>query len=348
MEPALACNIDCVMCPWPRFRGQMEDDGIMKPEIWNSLVPYLSDVKSVDFTGGGEPLMNHHLFAWLQQAKQQGCQAGFLTNGQLLNQEMSQDLISIGVDWVGFSIDGTNEALYERIRRGASFKELCQNIRLLARLRSSGNPSLVVNFVIMKQNVHQLEEMVDLAVELGVDQLNFKQCDVIRYQHGHGMGLFSSEDTAETRQYRKLLKRALKRARKMKLKTTVFSFVPDEQPVCDQNPGKSLFISYKGEVAPCINLAMGGPSEFMGADINFPTISYGNCLKEDLKDLWVSEGCRAYRSRFKERIQVHDRVLADSDFGSSLLSLRRAYAEAIKAMPDPPSGCRTCHYLYGI
>ncbi len=348
VETALTCNLNCTMCPWHRFRDEASDSGLMTKSVWNKLIPFLNQVKSVDFTGGGEPILNKNLLDWIGQANRHGCKTGFLTNGLLLNRSLSQELISIGIDWLAVSMDGAEAEVYEKIRRGASFAKLYKTIKTLSELRISGKPHLMINFVIMEENIHQMEDMVLLASNLGVEQINFKQCDVIRYNHGIGRGLFAKEENRKIKQYRKLLARARKRARKLNIKTTAFSFVPDEQPICDQNPCKSMFISYKGETAPCINLAMGGPTEFMGTASTFPTVRYGNILKQDIKELWESEVCLTYKKNFQRRKQIYDKILAGSDLGSSILSLRRAFQDAAKAMPAPPEGCGVCHYLYGI
>jgi len=348
VETALACNLNCIMCPWVRFRGELKDNGLMDVAVWNALAPYLDQVGSVDFTGGGEPTLNKNLVEWMKIAGLHGCQTGFLTNGLLLDQAFSEELIRIGIDWLAVSIDGADKASYETIRRGADFEKVCRNIKTMSGLRSSDRPLLMLNFVIMENNSHQLDDIVRLASKLGIDQINFKQCDVIRSDHGQGLGLFASRESREVKQHRKRLDRARKLARKLELNTTAFSFIPDEQPVCDQNPCKSMFIGYDGSVSPCINLSMGGPTEFLGAAEIFPTVQYGNVLTDNLNELWESEACLEYRNRFHQRSQIRDKVLAGSDIGSSLLSLHRAFQDATAAMPVAPKGCRGCHYLYGI
>ncbi len=63
VESSLACNLQCIMCPWKGERQMMRERGHMKEEIWQALVPHLRDVCSVDFTGGGEPLLQKNLLS---------------------------------------------------------------------------------------------------------------------------------------------------------------------------------------------------------------------------------------------------------------------------------------------
>jgi hypothetical protein len=61
VESALACNLRCIMCPWKDFRKTAGPRAIMSQEVWESLRPHLHEVQSVDFTGGGEPLLQPQL-----------------------------------------------------------------------------------------------------------------------------------------------------------------------------------------------------------------------------------------------------------------------------------------------
>jgi MoaA/NifB/PqqE/SkfB family radical SAM enzyme len=348
VESSISCNLKCIMCPWTGFRQEQKERGNMTQEIWEAIVPFLRDVQSVDFTGGGEPLLQKNLFDWIFQAKLAGCDAGFLTNGLLLKEEKCEKIINCGQDWLGISIDGATREMYEKIRLGSNFERICKNISFLSGLRIGKRPLLMVNFVIMKENAHQMEEIIRLAREIGADQVNFKQCDVVRGDYGKGFGLFDSKETQDIKKLEKALNRARRLGRKLNINTTAFSFFPEEQPVCDQDPRNSLFIRYDGQVSPCINLAIGGPSTFLGKDVLIPNIFYGKLPEKNIRELWDTELCVSYRKKFDTRVKIYNQVLAKSDIGNTLSKLQEAFDAAIKAMPEPPKGCEICHYLYDI
>ena len=348
VESSLACNLHCVMCPWTGRRRHLSDKGHMPPAVWQRLVPYLDEVGSVDFSGGGEPLLQPRLFDWIRDAAARGCETGFLTNGLLLSDTVCQRVLDSGLDWIGISVDGADRATYEAIRRGSDFHRVCGNIRSLTGRRRDSRPRTLINFVLMHSNHHQMEEMVRLAHDLGIDRINFKHCDVIRGDHGKGHGLFQPEETRQIRQLKKSLNRARKLAERLGVEMFTFSFHPEELPVCIQDPRDSLFVRYNGGVSPCINLAMGGRSIFLGKEVVFPQISYGSLPQASLSDLWESEACREYRRIFSRRVAIHDATLAAADLGHDLIKLRQAFRKAIEAMPTAPDGCSTCHYLYDI
>ena len=346
VETSLACNLDCVMCPWKTVRQDLGHRGNMAPAVWEALAPFLGEVASVDFSGGGEPLLQPRLFDWIKQARTHGCDTGFLTNGLLLTQDEVKRILDLEMTWIGISVDGADAPTYEAIRKKSSFDTVCRNIRYLT--RQSPRPLVMINFVIMPSNCGQLEQMVDLARDLGVDQINFKQCDVIRGNHGKGMGLFSPGPGRDVAALEKKLTRARKKARKLRIRTTAFAFVPEEQPVCPQDPRSSLFVGYDGRISPCINLAMGGPSLFLGKAVFIPQVSFGGLPGSSLPDIWANDSCQRFRDRFDQRVRAHDTSLACADIGRDLIKLKTALSDAIKAMPAPCDGCRICHYLYGI
>ncbi|UCD82673.1 MAG: radical SAM protein, partial [Desulfobacterales bacterium] len=236
VESAIACNLKCVMCPWREMAKRVENHGIMTQTVWEAIRPYLDRVQSVDFTGGGEPLLQPQLAEWIADATEAGCETGFLTNGQLLTAEKLEKILAGGINWICISMDGATAELYNKIRVGSNFDRVCQNVTNIARLRTGKVPKIMINFVLMNINFHQVEDIVRLAARLGVDQVNFKQCDVIRGKEGKGFGLFASDETKEIRRLQKSLKKARRLAKKLKIKTTAFDFTPQELAVCDQDP----------------------------------------------------------------------------------------------------------------
>jgi MoaA/NifB/PqqE/SkfB family radical SAM enzyme len=348
VESAIACNLKCVMCPWREIAKKAENRGLMTPEIWAVIRPYLDRVQSVDFTGGGEPLLQPHLAEWIADASQAGCETGFLSNGLLLKEDKLKKILAAGINWICISMDGADAEMYNKIRVGSDFERVCENVANIGRLRKGRRPKTMINFVLMDMNAHQMEEIVQLAERLGVDQVNFKQCDVIRDQEGKGFGLFASKETKEIRRLQKSLDKARRLAKKLNIETTAFAFTPQELAVCEQDPRDSLFIRHDGTVAPCINLALGGPTTFLGKEVTMPSVHYGRLPDDDLMDLWETESCQFYRQKFQERVAKYDNFVMNGLLGGGGGNRAKVLEDARKAMAAPPEGCNVCHYLYDI
>lgn len=348
VESAIACNLDCVMCPWREITKNSKNRGLMSDEVWAAIKPYLPEVNSIDFTGGGEPLLQPKLAEWIAAAKSAGCETGFLSNGLLLKRDRLKRILAAGIDWICISMDGATADIYNKIRIGSDFERVCANVGNIAKLRTGKTPKTMINFVLMHINFHQVEEILQLAARLGIDQVNFKQCDVIRGDAGKGLGLFGPKETREIRQLKKSLDKARRLARKLRIQTTSFPFTPQERPVCDQDPRDSMFIRYDGTAAPCINLAIGGPTTFLGEDVTMPSVHYGRLPQMNLMELWQSESCKLYRQQFERRVEKHDGTIVDLLMGSGGSNREKALQAARRAMPEPPQGCNVCHYLYDL
>jgi len=336
------------MCPWREIAQNLENHGLMSQAIWESIRPHLSEIQSIDFTGGGEPLLQPNLPEWIDQAHAAGCETGFLSNGLLLKKEKLQRILDAGVDWICISMDGADAQMYEKIRIGSDFERVCDNVANIAAMRTGKVPRSMINFVLMDLNVHQAEDIVRLASRLGVDQVNFKQCEVIRGERGKGHGLFGAQETKEIRRLKKSLEKARRLAKKLKIATTAFAFTPEERSVCIQDPRDSLFIRYDGLAAPCINLAIGGPSTFLGKEVHIPNVHYGRLPDSDLMALWQTKTCRSYRHQFEQRAKQHAEAIVTGVLNTSGSNRLKALQKAKAAMPKPPPGCNVCHYLYDI
>jgi MoaA/NifB/PqqE/SkfB family radical SAM enzyme len=348
VEAAFACNLRCVMCPWREIADKIENRGLMSQSIWDSIRPHLLEINSIDFTGGGEPLLQPNLPQWIAEGHAAGCETGFLSNGLLLKKEKLRQILDAGVDWIGISIDGADAEMYEKIRIGSNFDRVCENVARIADWRNGSRPKTMINFVLMDLNFHQVADIVRLAAGLGVDQLNFKQCEVVRGDSGKGHGLFGAEETREIRRLKKSLDKARRLAKKLKIATTAFAFTPAERSVCEQDPRDSLFIRYDGVAAPCINLAIGGPTTFLGKEVIIPEVHYGRLPDNDLMELWGSSTCKFYRQQFNQRAKKHDQAILNSMLNTSGSNRLKALEAATEAMPEPPQGCNVCHYLYDI
>jgi short-subunit dehydrogenase/MoaA/NifB/PqqE/SkfB family radical SAM enzyme len=348
LESSAACDLNCAVCPWRDACDKREKPRDMPHETWEALCPYLFEIQAIDFSGGGEPLLQPRLADWIGEAKSAECKAGFLTNGVLLTKQTSDRLIRTGIDWIAVSIFGATADTHEAVQKGSSFESVCSNLMTLASLKVGKMPKIIINFVLTPANVHQVEEIVKLAERLGVNQVNFKQRDIVKGQKINEYGLFASKETRELRRLKKILSKARRSANKLKIDTTVFSFTPDEQPVCEQDPRNSFFIRHEGTVSPCINLGIGDSTFFLGRRATMPNVHYGHFPTQNLMELWETEICKFFRQRFQARVRAYDTTLARSSFEASWPKLQELLQTAKEAMPKAPEGCKVCHQLYDI
>jgi MoaA/NifB/PqqE/SkfB family radical SAM enzyme len=339
IEPSLECNLECVMCPWRELRP---DVARMSGDTFARIAQYLPLTEGVDFTGGGEPTTNPHLPHMVQVVKEAGCEVGFSTNATLLDRGLAETLVSLGQDWISFSVDGATPATYEHIRQGAQFETVVTNIETLHEIKNahrSQAPKMMMVFVMMHENFHELPIYVDLAHDLGVEHIIFKNLDVILKDEDDERRLFSHDGPLMS-DLEPIIVEARKRAKKLNIGLRLYSMQPRELAICEHNPLHNLFFNWAGYVSPCITLSYAEDRVFNGEQYFVPCQRYGNINNESLEQVWQKISYREFRQPYEIRVGM--------ERGAALDVLNGGRTEQLSARPAAPEGCRTCYYLYGI
>ncbi|KXA88830.1 radical SAM/SPASM domain-containing protein [candidate division MSBL1 archaeon SCGC-AAA259M10] len=118
---------------------------------------------------GGEPLMRDDIFELIDYASGRGLRTVLSTNGTLLSSEITSNLVEAGVDYVGVSIDGLEETNDEFRGQEGAFRKALRGIKNCI----DAGVKVGLRYTITRYNAHQLEEMIDLLREEGVDRYCF-------------------------------------------------------------------------------------------------------------------------------------------------------------------------------
>ena len=127
IEPTSVCNLRCIMCPNKDLEKSQK--GFMDFDLFKKIVDEArSFVFDVHLLHRGESLLHPDFFKMVRYAHEAGLVTRFHTNGTLLDEEKSYQLIESGLDQFAFSFDGFDQETYERIRVNASFEKTVGNI----------------------------------------------------------------------------------------------------------------------------------------------------------------------------------------------------------------------------
>ncbi len=166
IEPTNRCNLRCVMCPVhsaPEGKKKRAS-GFMAFTLFKRVIKQLPERKKVNLVlhGYGEPLLHPKIVEMVSFAKKSGVNdVQFATNGMLLSREKSKGLIASGLDRLDVSLDGYTKAEYEKIRVGANFETVKENIAEFLRLRGAGKkPVLNIRLVKQKGNEEGLKRFI--------------------------------------------------------------------------------------------------------------------------------------------------------------------------------------------
>jgi 2-polyprenyl-3-methyl-5-hydroxy-6-metoxy-1,4-benzoquinol methylase/uncharacterized Fe-S cluster-containing radical SAM superfamily protein len=152
LEVTNVCNLRCRMCfIYGEGVTKKRSSGFMSEGVWRKAIEEIGSWDSpttVDLHGAGEPLLHPQLFDIVSFSKsKKNISVGFLTNATLMDEVKARAVIETGVDWIGFSVDGSQKEVFEYYRKGAALREVEENIERLLRLRKKEKPSVYLNMV---------------------------------------------------------------------------------------------------------------------------------------------------------------------------------------------------------
>jgi MoaA/NifB/PqqE/SkfB family radical SAM enzyme len=171
IEPTNQCNIACRMC----MRNSWDEpSGWMSSETFDVILENLENISPmpiVSFGGLGEPLAHPDFIDMVVRVKKLGGRVEMITNGTLLDERRSRQLVDGGLDMVWVSIDGASPESYADVRLGAALPEVLANLDRLRELRESWTyfptPEIGITFVAMKRNIADLPEVIKMGRRVG-------------------------------------------------------------------------------------------------------------------------------------------------------------------------------------
>jgi len=169
IEPVGQCNLRCQMCPI-QFRTDGPPHGppaFMAFDTFTCLLDgFDGALRELHLQGLGEPMMHPRFFEMVRYATTRGITVSTNSNLTLLTPRRAQECVASGLDWLHVSVDGATAELYERIRVRSRLDRVLSNVdNLLAARRraASARPHLRMVSVVMRQNLHELPDLVRLA-----------------------------------------------------------------------------------------------------------------------------------------------------------------------------------------
>jgi len=163
------CNLHCLTCRNQVIVKTDSEKEKITLALKNIVYPALRNCKFLALDGSGEFLASKPYERFLQTITRQefpSLHLAFRTNGQSFTPERWEKFSNLkGMEiTASVSIDAASKDVYEKLRRGANWETLCDNMEYIASLKIKGEIYyIVLNFVVQKGNFHQMEDFVSLA-----------------------------------------------------------------------------------------------------------------------------------------------------------------------------------------
>ena len=185
-EPTTSCNLRCPECP-SGLRAFTRPTGMLQKDFFRQTIDEIhKELLYLIFYFQGEPYLNPAFLEMVKYASGKKIYTATSTNAHYLTDENARKTVESGLDRLIISIDGTTQETYKQYRVGGNLEKVIQGAKNIVKWKkelNSKTPFVFFQFLVVKHNEHQVEEIKQLAKEIGVDEVRFKTAQVYDYEN---------------------------------------------------------------------------------------------------------------------------------------------------------------------
>jgi len=176
--PSYVCNHNCPGCSYAELnrKGNVFLESQNFAKLLKSL--HSLEVKSIEFSGGGEPTLHPQFSELVLRTASEGFELGLSTNGSMLSGRIA-DVVVDHFTYIRVSVDASEMKVYNQIHSPPEiygFQTILNNLEEVISKRNQKNSKLRVGAkaLVCQANMNYLEEIVNLARDIGCDYVQFK------------------------------------------------------------------------------------------------------------------------------------------------------------------------------
>ncbi len=281
-ELTYRCPLQCPYCSNPLDFAKQEQE--LTTEQWITVFEQAREMGAVQIGfSGGEPLVRKDLPELIKAARDLGFYTNLITSGIGLTEKKIDAFAEAGLDHIQISFQASDETLNAAL--AGSAKAFQQKLDMAKAVKAHGYP-MVLNFVLHRHNIHQIDKIIELSIELEADDVELATCQFYGWAQLNREGLLPTRQQiadaeAVVAEYR------VKMADKGNLANLLF-VTPDyyeERPKGCMGGWGAIFLSVtpEGMALPCHSARQ--------LPIAFPSV-----LEQSLQDIWYNSfGFNKYR-----------------------------------------------------
>jgi radical SAM protein with 4Fe4S-binding SPASM domain len=184
-EPTTSCNLRCPECP-SGLRAFTRPTGMLQNNFFRDTIDQMyRELFYLVFYFQGEPFLNPDFLDMVKYASSKKIYTATSTNAHYLTDDNAKRTIESGLDRLIISIDGTTQDVYQQYRVGGKLDKVLAGARNMVKWKKelkTRTPFIIFQFLVVKPNEHQVEDVKKLGKEIGVDAVWFKTAQVYDYE----------------------------------------------------------------------------------------------------------------------------------------------------------------------
>lgn len=316
LNPTNICNLKCRFCWLRDFDSTEANCEEIEPQRYLEIIEEASKlgVKSVEITGGGEPLCRKDILGIMKKVKKHGLYGELITNGTLFTTDTAKEIVDIGWDRVVFSLDAPDAETNDYLRGAkGGFCKTVNAIKLFNSLKKEkkrDKPEICIHMVLCNRNHDRISKMFEFVHLLGCDNLFIEPIVLLALRTGAGKDLMLKDE--HKKQLLLEIENAKNVARKYHFKTNLdelkFQFIENinkmdkiilEEVKRKEAEGESSFLSL-----PCYYpwyQMIIRPWGVVGPCCMFDNVG-DNVIEKSLKEIWFGHHFNEIRNKLKNHI----------------------------------------------
>ncbi len=277
VEPTTSCNLRCPECP-SGLRSFTRETGMLSLELYEKTLDQLRDTLwYLLLYFQGEPFLHPQFHKLVQVAAQRNIYTATSTNAHFLSDDNARKTVESGLDRLIISIDGTTQETYQSYRVGGRLDKVIQGIKAIVHWKKelqSKTPHLIMQYLVVKPNEHQVGDAKSLAEDLGVDEVAYKTAQIYDFENGSPL----IPDNPRFSRYREVGNG------QYEIKNSLVNHC--------WKMWHSCVVTWDGQVVPCC----------FDKDASH---TLGDLQSQNFRELWQSEEYNSFRKRLlKDRSQI--------------------------------------------
>ena len=298
-ELTYSCPLQCPYCSNPvnfaRYKEQLDTD------TWIRVLREARAMGAAQLGfSGGEPTTRRDLEVLIGEARQLGYYSNLITSGVGLDTDRVGRFRELGLDHIQVSFQAASQASNDFLAGTTSFEH---KLEIARAVKANGYP-MVLCFVLHRQNIDQIGEVLELAGEL---QADFVELATTQY---YGWALLNREQLLPSRdQLQRAEAVAHRYQERWKGRMKIYYVVPDyyeERPKPCMNGWGKLFLTIApdGTALPCHSAR------------DLPGLEFPNVKEHSIEDIWMrSEAFNHFRGYDWMREPCRSCPEREKDFG---------------------------------
>ncbi len=190
IEPTTTCNLKCPQCP-SGLRNFTRPTGNLELEMNEKILQEVGkQLQHINYYFQGEPFVHPQFLSLVRAARKRNIYVVTSTNAHFISETTATEIVASDLSEIIISIDGMTQETYENYRINGKLDKVIQgtkNIIDAKKRLQRPNPILIFQFLVTKQNEHEIDALYTLAEHLGVDEVRLKTVQIYDFEAGNDL-----------------------------------------------------------------------------------------------------------------------------------------------------------------